>query len=152
MCQNRAKKHLKMSFSQQIINFAKYASHHHVIFCREVIPELTFVNVGLVLSEKILEEGLDSPMLDFATDDFIQEIMSRHVSHPEIGNYLALTNIGILFEPSLSYNISELFKSHSRNKILFIHTQAVIKDDVLYFNNPSDNITAELSGVHYIIV
>ena len=152
MCQNRAKKHLKMSFSQQIISFAKSASHHHVIFCREVIPELTFVNVGLELSDKILKEGLDSPMLDFATDDFIQEIMSRHESHPEIGNYLALTNIGILFEPSLSYNIPELFKSHSRNQILFIHTQAVIKDDVLYFNDPSDNITADLSGVHYIIV
>ncbi len=141
-----------MSLSEQIISFAKSSSHHHIVFCREVIPELTFVNVGLELSDKILKEGLDSPMLDFATDDFIQEIMSRHESHPEIGNYLALTNIGILFEPSLSYNIPELFKSHSRNKILFIHTQAVIKDDVLYFNNPSDNITAELSGVHYIIV
>ena len=141
-----------MPLSEQIISFAKSSSHHHIVFCREMMPELTFVNVGLVLSEKILEEGLDSPMLDFATDDFIQEIMSRHESHPEIGNYLALTNIGILFEPSLSYNIPELFKSHSRNKILFIHTQAVIKDDVLYFNDPSDNITADLSGVHYIIV
>ncbi len=141
-----------MSLSEQVISFAKSSSHHHVIFCREMMPELTFVNVGLVLSEKILEEGLDSPMLDFATDDFIQEIMSRHEFHPEIGNYLALTNIGILFEPCLKYNIPELFKSHSRNKILFIHTQAVIKDDVLYFNDPSDNITADLSGVHYIIV
>lgn len=91
-----------MSLSEQIISFAKSSSHHHIVFCREVIPELTFVNVGLELSGKILKEGLDSPMLDFATDDFIQEIMSRHESHPEIGNYITTSDLAACFSRAMN--------------------------------------------------
>lgn len=141
-----------MAISQSIIDFANSIAHHHVIFCREIVPELSFVNVGLALSEMIMDEGLDSPMLNYATDDFVQSILSRQENHPQIGTYLALTNIGILFEPSLSFNVPELLKNYSRNKVLIIHTQAVIQNDMLYFLHPSDQITADLRGLQYIIL
>ena len=141
-----------MAISQSIIDFANLVAHHHVIFCREIVPELSFVNVGVILSEMILDEGLDSPMLNYATDDFIQSILSRQENHAQIGAYLALTNIGILFEPTLSFNIPELLKNYSRNKVLIIHTQAIIQNDVLHYLHPSDNITADLRGLQYIIL
>ena len=108
-------------------------TRNHLVFCREEIPGLTFVNVGNELSLALTHEDLNSSMVSYAADDFFSEVLSQKYCDDKIGPYLAFKNIGILFEQELGFNVRKTIESESRNRTLIICSLGEIKNNHYYF-------------------
>ena len=72
-----------------------------IVICRDSIDGLDFINVGYDLS-KLLSKN------SYNYEEAVSAILDKTFHDETIGNYLALTNIAILFEPELKINISDI--------------------------------------------
>lgn len=86
-----------------------------IVICRDSIDGLDFINVGYDLS-KLLSKN------SYNYEEAVSAILDKTFHDETIGNYLALTNIAILFEPELKINISDILDAYSKNQCLIIQT------------------------------
>ena len=73
---------LKIEISQYITQ----TTRNRLVFCREEIQGLTFINVGKELSGIIAQSDLKSPMVSYVADDAFSELLSRKFVDEEIGS------------------------------------------------------------------
>jgi len=121
-----------------------------LVFCHESIEGLTFLNLGKVLASALSSENLRSPMIAYAAEDILTEILSTPQYDSRIGHYMALDNIGILFEPELELNLKSTLENASTNKTIIIRSDGVILSDKFYFLQPDDGMIIDLKGLSYI--
>lgn len=139
-----------MSVKSIISDFLSQANRNRLVFCHEHIDGLSFVNLGKGLAENLAGENLRSPMIAFAAEDFVGNLLSSSKEDPVIGPYIALENIGILFEPELSFNIRTILENASTNKTVVILSDGYIDSDRYYFLQKGDTSSIDLHGLSYI--
>ena len=125
-------------------------SRNRLVFCHEHIDDLVFTDVGKVMAKALREENLRSQMIAYIAEDVLSEILSYVQIDPFIGKYVALDNIGILFEPELSFNLRAALDNASTSKSIIICSNAFIKDNRLFFCQEGDNYSIDLTGLSYI--
>ena len=133
-----------------IADYLAQATRNRLVFCHEQIEGLTFVNVGKVLAESLAKQDLRSPMIAYMAEEVLDEILSSTKVDDEIGSYVALDNIGVLFEPDLAFNLKSVIDSASTNKVVIIHSDGIIKSDRYYFLQEGDASFIDLHGLSYI--
>lgn len=136
-----------MNLPSNVISFIHSASRNKIVFCHKEIDGIDFVNVGRVLSELIVERT------DF--DDLqgeVNKVLSQTCNHADVGQYLALCNIGILFEPELKLNLRAIFDNYSKDQTLFIFDEGEVVDDKFHFFEPSSLFTVDLDGMAFITI
>ena len=89
------------SHIQHIVTYLQQATRNRLVFCHEHIDDLLYVNIGRTLADLLTNENLRSPMIAYAAEDALAEIFSLTQEDSLIGTYVAIENIGILFEPDL---------------------------------------------------
>ena len=89
-------------------------------------------------------------MIAYIAEDFIAEILSSPQNDSQIGNYVALDNIGILYEPELEFNLKSTLDNASTNKAIIIRSDGFIKSDRFYFLQEGDVSFIDLHGLSYI--
>lgn len=141
-----------VDLKREIANYIPQMTRNHLVFCREDIPCLTFLNVGKELSEVLTREDLNSPMISYAAEDAFSELLSQKYYDDEIGSYLALENIGILFEQVLGFNIRKMLESESINRTLIICSLGEIKNNHFYFYTEGDGVDIDLTGIPHLIL
>ena len=105
---------------EKIALFLKYRPRNKVIFTQSVDPCLKTLDMGYELAD-LIKNNLDSPHLPMIAEDCFNSIMKQAVSHDDIiGNYVAITNWGILFESNLKFNMLSLFDSFSKSNTLIL--------------------------------
>lgn len=129
----------------EIAEFVAQNTRNKLVFCDHSIDGLHFVDVGFELSLRLSKSSYDN-------DEALAEILGRSQQHDEIGAYLAIRNIGILFEPELKLNIRNIFDSYSKNHVLIVQSDAEILDGVFYFLKPTDRSVVSLQGLSYMII
>lgn len=113
-------------------------ARHKLLFVSHLIEGVTFVDVSARLSAAI-ELHLHKKRLSFIAEDAIDEIIKQNtITDPDIGEYVAIQNIGILFEPALGINIQSKFDSWARTRVLIVHNEGILKNDVFYLAASSD--------------
>ena len=90
-----------------------------IVICHDCIGGLEFINVGYDLS-KLLSKN------SYNYEEAVSAILNKTFHNETIGNYLALTNIAILFEPELKINVSDILDAYSKNQCLIIQTDMEI--------------------------
>ena len=120
-------------------------TRNKLVFCDQGIDELHFVDVGFELSLRLSQSSFDE-------DSALADILGHSLYHDKIGSYLAISNIGILFEPELKFNIRNIFDSYSKNNVLIIQSGAEIQEGTFYFLKKNDRCTVNLQGLTYLIV
>lgn len=133
-----------------IADYLAQATRNRLVFCHEQIEGLTFVNVGKVLAESLAKQDLRSPMIAYMAEEVLDDILSSTKVDDEIGSYVALDNIGVLFEPDLAFNLKSVIDSASTNKVVIIHSDGIIKSDRYYFLQEGDASFIDLHGLSYI--
>lgn len=104
----------------KIAQYMALCPRNKLIFTPRLDSALKSVDVGYELA-KAIEPSLSSNLLSMIAEDEVKAIFRKHTYSDEvIGDYLALTNWGILFEPSLKLNIVALFDSFSKNQNLIL--------------------------------
>lgn len=102
---------------QEVATYAKQDLRNKIVFSKQCIEGLEYLNVGLVFAGKLRDNSLPSLA--------IQQLFSDAVKADEnIGRYLAIFNIDILFEPDLKLDVGNLFDSYSKNQCLIIQADS----------------------------
>ena len=120
------------------------------MFCHEPIEGLTFVDLGKALATSLTGENLHSPTIAYTAEDVLAEILSSPQNDSQIGNYVALENIGILFEPELEFNLKSILDNASTNKTIVVCSDGTILSDKFYFFQPGDGVFVDLAGLSYM--
>ena len=92
-------------------------TRNKLVFCGHSIDGISFVDVGFELSLRLSKSSYDN-------DSALTDVLGQSFHHDKIGTYLAITNIGILFEPELKLNIRDILDSYSKNQCLIVQSDA----------------------------
>lgn len=130
---------------QDIAYYLQQNTRNKIVFCREGIDGIRFINVGSELSQ-ILGENPDDMV---GADTAYKQVLGQSQENSLIGMYLALANIGILFEPDLRLDVRSILDAYSKNQCLIVKTNAEIADDRFYFLRKGDGTEVDLQGLSY---
>ena len=92
-------------------------TRNKLVFCDHSIDGISFVDVGFELSLRLSKSSYDN-------DSALGAVLDQSSCHDQIGSYLAVKNIGILFEPELKLNIRDILDSYSKNQCLIVQAEA----------------------------
>ncbi|MCQ2258856.1 MAG: hypothetical protein MJZ41_12825 [Bacteroidaceae bacterium] len=122
-------------------------TRNKIVFCRALVPGLSFIDIGKELSKFIQQS-------DFAVYDapaFLQQLLGNAQRSEDGHQYIAINNIGILFEPELKINFQIFLDEFSVNNLLVVCSDAIVKNDKFYY--PDDNgIIVNLQGLSFNII
>ena len=77
---------------------------------------LQYVDVGFARSSRLKTNEKICPVIDI-----VSQILNDNIRNDaEIGYYLAIENIGILFEPELKLDVRSIIDSYSKNQCLVV--------------------------------
>ena len=97
---------------KEIEEYMQLNTRNKIVFCTSSFEGINFVDAGYHLSLAI-QSGEDAVSA-------VSTLFGGTAHHPSIGLYLALKNIGILFEPELKLNLRDILLSYSKNQCLII--------------------------------
>ena len=110
------------------------------------------VDAGAYLAN-VLQSKVQKKNLNMYASDAIRKMLSEHIhEHPLYGQYVAIKNIGILFEPALAFNLETLVEQTSKSVLLIIQAKGVVEKDRFYFLSPSYNLSISLKSLNYIVI
>lgn len=114
-------------------------ARHNLLFVKGVIEGVRYVDIGRELSSRICDK-LDSRSLPMICDDALNEIIDCSTSKDEtIGSYVAIHNIGILFEPSLLINVHDKFELCSREQVLIVNLEGTIVQKTFFLGQEQNS-------------
>ena len=99
---------------QEVATYVKQDLRNKIVFSKQFIEGLQYLNVGLTLAKMLRDNSLPSLAIP-------QLLSSAEKEDESVGRYLAIFNIDILFEPELKLDVGNLFDSYSENQCLVIH-------------------------------
>ena len=102
---------------QEVATYAKQDLRNKIVFSKQFIEGLQYLNVGLTLAKMLRDNSLPSLAIP-------QLLSSAEKEDESVGRYLAIFNIDILFEPELKLDVGNLFDSYSKNQCLVIQADS----------------------------
>lgn len=136
---------LKQYISTGTRNKLLFTSHH--------AEGMSFMDVGALLARAI-ESSLSNRHLSFVAEEELEKIIKANVCHSsEIGDYIAIRNIGILFEPALRLDLHAKLCTWSRAYVLIVDSaEGIIQKDIFYLAGDTDSsYKISLSDISYKI-
>ena len=98
--------------------FLSSPSRNHLVISDGCIVGFDYIDVGLEISA-FIEDKISDRRLSMRVQDHLNVLLRSHIcKSEEFGEYLALTNIGILFEPLLKIDLEGFLDRWSQNMIL----------------------------------
>ena len=125
-----------------------------LIIINNQLDNLKYADIGLLLSSSI-EHSISNKHLAMIANDALDEIIKKNISHDQnIGDYIALCYIGILFEPSLCLNLQEKFRIWTKTFTLIINnSEGTITNNIFYLANAkTESYSINLSNIPYNII
>ena len=105
---------------ERIAQFLKYQPRNKLVFTPQIDSPLYSVDVGVELSA-LIQENLGSPQLPLIAEDKLRSLIGNSTLTDDIiGEYVALSNWGILFEPELRFNLLFLLDSYSKSRTIIL--------------------------------
>ena len=102
---------------QEVSTYVKQDLRNKIVFSKQFIEGLQYLNVGLTLAKMLRDNSLPSLAIP-------QLLSSAEKEDESVGRYLAIFNIDILFEPELKLDVGNLFDSYSKNQCLVIQADS----------------------------
>ena len=128
-------------------------TRHMLLFTSHHAEGMNFVDIGALLARAI-ESSLSNRHLSFVAEEELEKIIETNVYHSsEIGDYIAIRNIGILFEPALRLDLHAKFSTWSKTYVLIVDSaEGTIQKDIFYLAGDTDSsCTINLSDISYNI-
>jgi hypothetical protein len=134
-----------MSNINEITNYLHQSIRNKIVFCKKSIDGIDFINVGKELAILL---G-DNPHEASCFETMYRQVLNKTKHNDQIGTYLAIENIGILFESELKIDLRSVLNQYSKNQCLIIKTDSTIENDTLYFIDSTDGVSVNLQGLSY---
>ena len=141
-----------MDRSMEILSFLKTQSRNKVVFYKEGIKDITEIDLGTELSQ-VLYNLYDLTKLPMKVLHELEIIMNNaSIEHELFGRTLAISNLGILFEPELKVDFSILLEKYSNTNTLFVKWEGKIDDENLYFLSKEKGLKTNIKNLSHIII
>lgn len=132
----------------QIQAYAKGDTRNKIVISTSCLAGIHYVDVGYELAH-LLNNSKD------ATCDYTlmcsRVLKSKHVDE-EIGAYLAIKNIGILFEPELHINLRTILDHYSVGQMLIICAEGVLDNETFHFMCDDLACSIDLHGLSFKLI
>ena len=138
----------------KLCQFSRSASRNHIAFVKGNVENLDYVDLGYELSLKI-EDILTDRRLSMKAQDYLKSIIMSNIHEDnDLGEYIAIKNIGILFEPELNFSLEALFNSWSQNTLLIVDIANGKVDNKRFFLEDGCPIqySVDLKDFNYIMI
>ena len=112
------------------------------------------LNIGLELTKAIERlDRHDEMAFQFAVQEAISRIVKEHIiTDPVLGEVVVIENPGILFEPALRIDVSDVLQRISRNTLTILLWPGEIAKEKLSFLSTSSVYHIKQSETNYIIL
>ena len=142
--------------NKQVIRFLSSTPRFKLVVVtdKRMLVDLPMFDLGYHLSMFLKEnDKLANKDLPF----FIQEELTRLINqniihHPDFGDYICLSNIGILFERDLKVNVLQTLQRFSRNNLVILYWEGEIRGNKLFFLSENSKYIIDLSATNHIIL
>lgn len=118
-------------------------ARNHVVFSRQQLPSVSYYDAGKVVAKAILDGGFKPSTI---------ESLFPAIPSDEFGAYVAIKNIGILFESQLKLDVRHILDSLSQNNALYICDTGSIEGETFLFFSSDSGVKVNLSGISFITI
>lgn len=132
-----------------IDDYLKQNPKHKLVFTKNEPSGFIFTDLGFEMANLLEGQSLPSVVATTTFDSLAAKEMN---THPVYGRYLAIKNIGILFEPSLRLNVRLLFESISHDTLLVVCSDGIVQNDTFHFIKSTDGFGISLSGLSFLVI
>lgn len=137
---------------EKIAQYLSYESRNKLIFAPRLDHHLQSVDVGFELS-KAIDSDLTSKHLPMIAEDCLNTILRKAIREDNIiGEYIAIENWGILFEPALNLNLVSIFDSHSKSNVLILVDCGQADNEMFHLVSKHFNTTFPIGNLHPYIL
>lgn len=130
-----------MASVNDIQAYAEGKARNKIVFCPTCIDGLDYKDIGYELAT-LLQQGCDK-------ENALSRLVDQSEENAVIGKYLAIRNIGILFEPCLKINIENMLEQQSKNKTFVICAEGTFSGNAFLFKGDS-RCQINLQGLSHI--
>lgn len=143
---------MKANHPKIIQSYLNSTGRNKIIFFRDDIPGIVPIDLGNKVANSI-SKIVNDKRLSFKAKLIIEDVLSSSlVEHGTYGKFIAISNIGILFEPDLKIDIINLFDSYSSGTPLFIKWEGEIDTGNLFFLSKQNGIKVEFKNISHITI
>lgn len=136
----------------KLINYINSHSRNKIIIYSEEFKAIQSLNVGDKLSKEIRLLVADSK-IGMKSRFIIDELFSSSIKNDSAyGKYLAIKNLGILLEPELKIDFSQILDKYSSHNILFVKWDGEIENGILYFLSKEKGQQINIKNLSHIVI
>jgi hypothetical protein len=136
----------------RVYNYIKSQSRNKIIFYKQDILDLNAIDVGKKLSHEIKSIATDTK-IGIKSVIIIDELFTSSFSNNSgYGKYLAIQNLGILFEPELKTDFVQILDKYSSLNTLFVKWEGEIEDGILYFLTKEKGQKIDIKNLSHIVI
>ena len=139
-----------------INKYLQSAPRYRLVVLKDEMPpdDIPKFDIGKSISAYIISENLphskDLKMLVNA--EFMRLFREIASNDTTFGNAISLCNFGIVFEETLGLDMRTILKDLSRNYLMFIQWEGVVKDDRLCFLTSDSSNFIDLSEISHLTI
>jgi len=127
-------------------------SRNKIIFYKNEIQGIQPLNLGKKLSHEILSIASDAK-IGMKSLIIIDELFTSSIrDNSDYGKYLAIQNVGILFEPELKTDFLQILDKYSSSNTLFVKWEGEIEDGILYFLTKEKGQKIDIKNLSHIVI
>lgn len=141
-----------MQMNDYIKSYLSEKPKYRLMFDLSSSLDVVSVDVGAYIADALQAKTQDLNLNMYASDA-IREMIRQHThEHSVYGRYVALCNIGILFEPALVFNLETIIEQTSKDELLIIQAKGCIANERFFFLSQQDNLSFSLKNLTYITI
>ena len=136
----------------RVDNYIKSQSRNKIVFYKQDVLGIETIDVGKKLSHEIKFIASDAK-IEIKSLIIMDELFSSSFSNnSEYGKYLAIHNLGILFEPELKTDFVQILDKYSSSNTLFVKWEGEIEDGFLYFLTKDKGQKIDIKNLSHIVI
>ena len=143
---------MQMNKSIEILSFLKTQSRNKIVFYRNSINDIPEIDLGTELSQVLFNLN-DLTKLPMKVSLELENMLNTAtIDHQIYGRTLAISNLGILFEPELKVDFYNLLEKYSNTNALFVKWEGAIDNENLYFLSKEKGIKININKLSHIVI
>lgn len=136
----------------KIDKYLKSQSRNKIVFYKQDIPGIEAIDVGKKISHEIKSIASDTK-IGMKSLIIMDELFTSSFSYnSEYGKYLAIHNLGILFEPELKTDFIQILDKYSSSNTLFVKWEGEIEDGFLNFLTKEKGQKIDIKNLSHIVI
>lgn len=138
--------------NENIFSYSKSYARNKIVLCRDELTEVNFLDIGSKFSTK-LKPLISDSKLAIKSTIILDDLLSNSIKRDETyGKYLAIKNLGILFEPELKTDFTQILDKYSSSNTLFVKWEGEIEDGILYFLTKEKGQKIDIKNLSHIVI